>query len=392
MDSGAIMFHRDPPWDRLIALFLRYIDDCFLIWKGTQRQFDSFVQKLNRLASEFGIRFGSWELGKEVNFLDITLYLDSDNKIQHKLYTKPTDARNYLRTDSFHPNHVFNSVAFSQMQRVANRNSKEETRQSDLQQLKSDLRRSGHDPAKLDALEHKVMEQMVNTPTQPEEAPPPTTKIVFPVHHFFEMHQLKAVLKDIETDIRALLGPTKVVVASKKGRSIGNRVLRNSAICRTPAEDKSDWVQKCNAPRCLTCKHMCSAGEEFIINDQKLKVPSRFDCKTRNCIYIAQCKLCKNIEEDSYHVIFEDTYFGQTMQKFHQRVNGHRSCFNYEDRNKSALSIHAFEHHGYSFSLDNYKFAILKECNPRSLNREEFRFIEKYRTNCLGLNRCKVER
>ena len=80
------------------------------------------------------------------------------------------------------------------------------------------------------------------------------------------------------------------------------------------------------------------------------------------------------------------------MQKFHQRVNGHRSCFKFEDRNKSALSMHAFEHHGASFSIDNYKFAILKECNPRSLNREEFRFIERFRTNCLGLNRCKVER
>ena len=120
------------------------------------------------------------------------------------------------------------------------------------------------------------MEQMVNTSNQPEEVHPSTINTVFPVHHFFEMPQLKVVLKDIETDIQALLGPTKVVVASKKGRSIGNRVLRNSAICRTPGEDKSDRVQKCNAPRCLTCKHMCSAEEEFIINDQKLKILSRW--------------------------------------------------------------------------------------------------------------------
>ena len=80
------------------------------------------------------------------------------------------------------------------------------------------------------------------------------------------------------------------------------------------------------------------------------------------------------------------------MQKFHERVNGHRSDFNFNDYKKSALSLHAFEHHGDRFSIDNYKFAILKECNPRSLNREEFRYIEKFRTNCLGLNRCKVER
>ena len=161
------------------------------------------------------------------------------------------------------------------------------------------------------------------------------------------------------------LGPTKIVIASKKGRSIGNNVLRNSAICRVPIEDSSDWVQSCRAPRCLTCKHMCKAGDVFVVNDQPLKVPAKFNCKTRNCIYIAQCKLCSEIREGDFQIVFEDTYFGQTMQKFNQRVNGHRSCFKYEERNKSALSMHAFEHHGYRFSIDNYKFAILKECYPR---------------------------
>ena len=275
------------PWDRLIALFLRYIDDCFLIWKGTARQFDHFVQKLNQLAAGFGIRFGSWELGKEVNFLDITLYLDSQNKIQYKLFTKPTDARNYLRTDSFHPKHVFNSVAFSQMLRVANSNSREETRRSDMQQLKSDLRRSGHDPVKLDNLEPKVMERLFNTATTSGEEAVPKTSIVFPVQYFSELPQLKSILKDVETDIEALLGPTDIVVAAKKGRSIGNRVLRNSAICKTPLADRSNWVQKCDTPRCLTCKHMCKAGDVFVVNDQRLVVPAKFDCKTKNCIYVA---------------------------------------------------------------------------------------------------------
>ena len=91
---------------------------------------------------------------------------------------------------------------------------------------------------------------------------------------------------------------------------------------------------------------MCKAGDVFVVNDQCLKVPAKFDCKTRNCIYVAQCKLCCQIRESDYQVIFEDTYFGQTMQKFNQRVNGHRSCFKFEERNKSALSMHAFEHHG----------------------------------------------
>ena len=61
--------------DSFVKLFRRFIDDCFLIWKGTKRQFSLFVTNLNAFAENFGIRFGSWEIGKSVNFLDLTLYL-----------------------------------------------------------------------------------------------------------------------------------------------------------------------------------------------------------------------------------------------------------------------------------------------------------------------------
>ncbi|KAL5264455.1 hypothetical protein ACHWQZ_G005523 [Mnemiopsis leidyi] len=144
-----------------VKLFRRFIDDCFIIWKGTTRQFSLFVSNLNTLAENFGIRFGSWEIGKSVNFLDLTLYLDEQNKVQYKIYKKPTDARNYLRTDSFHPPHVFRSVAFSQMLRVVSRNSQENTRYEDMEQLKTDLKRSGHDLEQLEDLEPAVYRRFV---------------------------------------------------------------------------------------------------------------------------------------------------------------------------------------------------------------------------------------
>ena len=40
----------------------------------------------------------------------------------------------------------------------------------------------------------------------------------------------------------------------------------------------------------------------------------------------------------------------------------------FEDRNnyESALSMHVYLHHGHSFSLNNYNFAILKESKLQS--------------------------
>ena len=81
------------------------------------------------------------QFGKSVNFLDLTLYLDNQNIIHHKLYTKPTDARSYLNPGSFHPSHVFQSIPFSQMIRIIKRNTKDESCKEDLDLLKADLKK-----------------------------------------------------------------------------------------------------------------------------------------------------------------------------------------------------------------------------------------------------------
>ena len=57
---------------------------------------------------------------------------------------------------------------------------------------------------------------------------------------------------------------------------------------------------------------------------------------------------------------------------------------------KSAIPMHAKDMHQTQFSLDNFSISIVKKVSPQQLRREEFRFIDKYRTIPLGLNRYKV--
>ena len=51
-------------------------------------------------------------LEKTVRFLDVILYIDKNNKAQHKGYAKPTDAKRHLRPQSFHQA-VFEAVSYS---------------------------------------------------------------------------------------------------------------------------------------------------------------------------------------------------------------------------------------------------------------------------------------
>ena len=155
--TADCMLHRlieevknDMPLWKYIQLFRRFIDDIFTLWMGTKRQFDLFVVSLNELSARFGIRFGDWSIGESVNFLDVTLFVDKEGFIQYRLFKKPTDSRLYLKTSSFHPKHIFDSVAYSQLMRVSKRNSTIETMETDIFELKQDLVKCGHKEEKID--------------------------------------------------------------------------------------------------------------------------------------------------------------------------------------------------------------------------------------------------
>ena len=143
------------------------------------------------------------------------------------------------------------------------------------------------------------------------------------------------------------------------------------------ATDRTTNVQQCNAPGCLQCP-LVNNDHKLIINGKPLVVPHYLNCKSKNVIYMWICKLC--IEH----------YFGRTTQACHNRTSGHRSCFNNEDKlDKSALSMHACDSHQNNFSLNNFSISVVKKVSAQRIRREEFKFIDKYRTASLGLNRYK---
>ena len=55
----------------------------------------------------------------QVHFLDVTVRLDNDNHlITTSLYTKPTDAHNYLSFKSCHPRNCKSAIPYSQFLRI----------------------------------------------------------------------------------------------------------------------------------------------------------------------------------------------------------------------------------------------------------------------------------
>ena len=105
---------------------------------------------------KFGIRFPLKEVQFGVNSLDLTVYLEEDNTIQYRGYTKPTDSKRYLNPKSFHPRFVFDSILFSQLLRTVRNNSKESTRSEELQKCIKEFTNSGYNQGELEKMKEKA--------------------------------------------------------------------------------------------------------------------------------------------------------------------------------------------------------------------------------------------
>ena len=98
-----------------ILLYVRYIDDIFFIWKGSEQDLLKFFAEINETHPT--IKF-DYEFSKNsVNFLDTKVTL-SGRRLSTSVYTKPTDRKAYLHRKSYHPQSTKESIAYSQATRL----------------------------------------------------------------------------------------------------------------------------------------------------------------------------------------------------------------------------------------------------------------------------------
>ena len=68
-------------------------------------------------------------------------------------------------------------------------------------------------------------------------------------------------------------------------------------------------------------------------------------------------------------------YFGQTFNRFHVRLNGHRACFRIDNLalEKSELSRHIMTDHPSHFrdKFSTFNFGIIKKVASRNLDRAQ---------------------
>ena len=302
----------------LPLVWWRYIDDIFMVWPHSPTELYSFLSALNNVHET--IKFTSNASQESVSFLDVMIHKDNKGQIETGLYTKPTDAHMYLHYNSYHPVHQKKSIPYSQAIRLRRICSTDIRLKEATDRLYKNLTKRGY-PKKLvkqaiDRASRLDRKTLLNSEKQPE-----TTEngpIPFIITHNPKNPPISKILTH-NRRILASSGDTKYLLdrkfllVNKRAKNLRQTLVRTDN--RPPTIPNGSGP--CQKP-CTTCPFMKPSTTVICwTTKESIPIHGRFNCQSKNVIYIISCKLCGL------------QYVGQTGNTFNERFRGHLADIRY---------------------------------------------------------------
>ena len=103
LETSFLYIYPTPP-----IVWLRFIDDIFMIWINGEQQLKRFLEILNHHHPT--IKFAYTMNKNEITFLDTIVYRSPNHRLYTRIYHKPIDEKQYLHYHSAHPSNQKESV------------------------------------------------------------------------------------------------------------------------------------------------------------------------------------------------------------------------------------------------------------------------------------------
>ena len=103
-------------WPLKPLIWLRFLDDIFMIWTHGEDRLNEFIQYLNGIHPT--IKFTHELSHSQIDFLDRTVKINDSRQLYTTLYEKPTDTHLYLHYTSSHHNPCKTKGPYGQVLRL----------------------------------------------------------------------------------------------------------------------------------------------------------------------------------------------------------------------------------------------------------------------------------
>ena len=374
-----------PTTKQKTKLYLRFIDDIFMLWTGTLDELRNFEHNINEIHPSIKLTFE--HSYKEINFLDTTIIISPNGRLQTKIYKKPTDRSNYLHNTSYHPNSLKNNIPYGQALRLRKICSNKTDYQKSLSDLKNAFLKRGYQRNHLSKQFDKAsLTERSQLLTYKEKNEQKSNQLLFITTYNKTLPRIKTAIEkhwnllQINEELQQSFEqkPKLVYRRNKNLRDyIGQTTIRNNKVLKK-RDLKEGKCRPClTNTRNLCCRQMSSTSIfKSAQTKQEFKIFHNTTCRSKNIIYLMECRKCQT------------QYVGKSETSFNIRLNNHRSNA-YKPTNDSIPACKHFHGDGHDFNRDA-KFTIIeqiRDVNQKSkeqinhtiLKRENF-WITKLKT------------
>ena len=352
--------------------YKRYIDDIFLMFRGTRAELQGLMEYMNGLFPT--IKFtSSYDCeNRSVEYLDVKIKI-RDGKITTDVYRKPMSCNTYLESTSCHPRHTKVNIAYGIALRMKMICSEEALFEKNVKNLVKWLSEKGHDLNNTLNMIDKAR-KMDRKVLLKKKVKIETEKSIFVYPYIPGIPSISKVLYDHKNNLDTDKELQKVfkdgfMVAYKRNKNL------SELLCRARLYPDSDKIIRksdigwYNCEKCLSCKHSFTSRKEvhFYSQNRDMKLRSRLCCLDSNVVYIIECRRCLL------------QYGGSTEQKYRLRCDQWRSDI--KINSKMSQVIEHFNSKNHEVQRDFRMMPIEKVYG----DRDTLRIRERYYNDKYGL-------
>ena len=328
-------------------LWLRFIDDIFVIWTHGLDKLHEFHNSINAFHNT--IKFTMEFSQEKIVFLDTLVKKNIDqNKLLVELYTKPTDTHNYLHFKSSHPGHTKRGGPYGQFLRIRRNCTLVEDYIKHSLIMKEHYINRGypHDLVELSRIKALNQDRSTLLTYKKQDSQPSATNIVpLVLTHHPSNHQVRKLVMDNwgllqYSDLCKKSLPEAPLFATRRGTNLKDTLIHSRLNpYHTPGVSgrvvPNTWVQCDQLKKKAPCK-ICPAFKTTNFNatstvtNQSYQLPNFAQCTTTNVIYLLTCSKCKI------------QYVGETKNTFRRRFLDH--CGYIRRKEKQPTAVHILGH------------------------------------------------
>ncbi|XP_053383089.1 uncharacterized protein LOC128549717 [Mercenaria mercenaria] len=265
------------------TLWLRFLDDIFMVWDHSLEELELFIRELNSFHPD--IKFTHTISQDSLSFLDVNISKGENLCVETNIYVKETNDHQYLDYTSCHPKQCKNGIPYSQAKRYRRIISDDDKFKHSLSQLREFFLDRGYPHDVLDRAFQKVVnisqQEALQTQVGDKNSVIPFTIVYDPalprigntINKYWSILNLS---KSFTT--KSVYENFKPVVAYRRPKNLQDYLISSEF---NKQSDKLYLSQRCNGSRCSHCTKI-ETGSEFTsqMTGQAYSLHHNVNCKS----------------------------------------------------------------------------------------------------------------